>query len=190
MAPFEQLQELWQRQRGPSVPAVEIAKLTSSMRAYGRRQNWINAGKAFAVSLAVAWGVSHVGSSRPAMAGIGLVAVMAGLLLFDEWRKQRAIARRDFGAPSAGFVRETIEKLEAQRTIPRKYAVGMVTVVLIMNLIEASRRTVWLRVAISLCPLIGFELGLMVRRLRWNHDVRPLVEKLRRIESALKERAE
>ena len=190
MAPFEQLQELWQRQKAPAVPTVEIAKLTSSLRAYGRRRNWVNAIKALLVSLAVAWGLAHAGSSRPGMAGIGLVAVMAGLLLISEWRKQRAIARRDFAAPSAGFVRDTIEKLEAQRHIPRKYALGMFGIVLAVNLMEASRRDWWERVVISVCPLIGWEVGLLVRRLRWKYDEGPLVEKLRGIEAALKERTE
>ena len=48
MAQFEKLQELWQGQAGPAVSPADIAALTHSLRAYGRRQNWINSGKVVA----------------------------------------------------------------------------------------------------------------------------------------------
>src|SRR5690242_14010383 len=115
MAQFEQLQELWQRQTGVVPRGVNGAGLATRLRAYGRRQNWVNTIKAVLVSSVLAWAVRHVGSSRPAMAGLALVAIVASILLIADWRAQRAIARRDFAAPSAGFVRDTIERLQAQR---------------------------------------------------------------------------
>ena len=50
MAQFEKLQELWQGQSGPAVSALDAAVLTRSLRAYGRRQQWVNSAKVVAVA--------------------------------------------------------------------------------------------------------------------------------------------
>jgi 4-amino-4-deoxy-L-arabinose transferase-like glycosyltransferase len=186
MAPFEQLQELWQRQPRHAVPPAEVAELARMLRAYARRQNWILGAKAVVVGLVLAWSFANVRSSRPGMTGLVLVAIVAALLLLDDWRAQGAIARRNFAAPSAGFVHETIDRLLARRDVRRRYAVLIGAIVLGVNLMTPAR-PLWVRVFSSALPFAGFEFGLMIRRKRFDHECGPLIERLRAMQAALEE---
>jgi hypothetical protein len=189
MARFEQLQEIWQRQPRAQVSAVEIATLKSSLRAYGRRQNWINAAKAVIVAAVTLWSLLQARGSARAVEAILMVMAAAAVLLAREWQAQRAIARLDFTVASRGFVRETIERLYAQRSACRRqFAPFMAAIVVAINLVLDSKASLWLRAAYTGLPFAAFEAGLWVRRKRWEHECRPLVERLRGIEAALEER--
>jgi hypothetical protein len=188
MAPFEELQELWQRQ--PELPAARFADVKRSLGAYGRRQNWINGAKALAMGLLLGVSAWAVRTSAASLAGIVLVTIAAGLLLARDWRSQRALARGDFAAPSLGFVHTAIERLLEQRNVGRSYYWGLIAACIVgENLILAGSHKIWLRVFASLAPFAGLEFGLWVRRRRFDWECRPLLDQLRAIQSDLEERA-
>jgi hypothetical protein len=187
MAQFEQLQELWQRQPQANVTPAEAADVARLLRSYSRKQSWINAGKAVVCSALLALSFLQVRSSTPATIGLALAAAVSALLLIADWRSQRAIARRDFAAPSAGFVRETVERLHVHRDSIRRYWPLVGVIVIAVNLILPSGRPVWKRALVSALPFAGFQLGLVIRRMRFDLESRPLLEKLRAIQSALED---
>lgn len=188
MAPFEELQELWQRQ--PELPAARIDDVHRSLRSYGRRQNWINAGKAIAIALLMGFSAYHVRNSPAALAGVALVTVAAALLLTREWRSQRAIARGDFSAPSVGFVDNAIARLLEQRNVRRSFYWTLIAACIAgENLILAGTHKIWPRVVASLAPFAALEFGLWVRRRRFDHECGPLLGQLRAVKSAMEDRA-
>ena len=190
MARFEELQELWQGQAGPAVQPAEIAALTRSLRAYGRRQKWILGGKVLLVSTILGWSLSRCRQPNQ-VAGLLLVALAAALVLTFEWRNQRRIARLDFTAPSLGFVNSAIERLRAQRDpFRRLYWPFLGTVVLGMNVLLGTPHRIGWRLFASALPFGACELGLWVRRKRLAIECRPLFEQLAAMQAALEERAE
>src|SRR6185369_15753506 len=119
MARFEELQALWQQQETPAV-RIDTASLTRDLRRYGRRQDAINLAKLVAILAVIIWQVVHSMDSPWVLCGIGLETAFAFILLVFDWRNQRAIARLNFAEPSAGFVRNAIERLMEQREPFRK----------------------------------------------------------------------
>jgi len=91
MAPLEELQQLWQQQS--DLPPAHSADISRLLRAYGRRQSGIAIAKAVILGSVLAWAFAHVGSSLPGIVGLTLVALIAGFLMLDQWRTQRALAR-------------------------------------------------------------------------------------------------
>src|SRR5438309_1050417 len=121
MAPFEELQTLWQNQPQPTIGEADRAYLASSLRRYGRRIRLVYALKLVLVAAVVAFSVRHSAGSAPAVASILLVAVMGAVLLYVDWRSQRALSRLDFTGASLHFVRRAIAELEEQREPFRRY---------------------------------------------------------------------
>jgi hypothetical protein len=188
MAPFEELQELWQRQDAPPVPARDLALLSSSLRSYGRRQTYINAAKALIVTAVLAWSVSRVGVTWRTAAGFGLIGVAALAILARDWRGQRIIAQLDFSAPSLAFVRDAIARIDEQRRPLRGlYWPFMGALVIGMNLTLAGTHRLWLRLLASCLPFLAFEAGMWVRRKRFELECRPLIERLSAMRAALEE---
>jgi hypothetical protein len=190
MAQFEQLQELWQRQPQPAVTPAEAADVARLLRAYSRKQSCINIGKTVVVSALLALSFFQVRSSAPAMIGLAMTAAVAAVLVIADWRSQRAIARRDFAAPSAGFVRETVERLHAHRDSIRRYWPLIGAIVIAVNLILPAGRPIWKRALVSVLPFGGFQLGLLVRRKRFEHECSPLLRRLAAMQAALEDRSE
>jgi hypothetical protein len=186
MAPLEELQQLWQQQS--DLPPAHSADISRLLRAYGRRQSGIAIAKAVILGSVLAWAFAHVGSSLPGIVGLTLVALIAGFLMLDQWRTQRALARRDFAAPSAGFVRDTIDRLTALRNCRRSYAVVFCGILIGVNAAMPGGLTLR-RFLTTLSPLPAFELGLFIRRKRWDSECGPLVARLRAAEAALEDRA-
>src|ERR1044072_145892 len=87
MAEFEQLQELWQRQDAPPAPAADVERLTDSLRAYGRRQYAIHVAKAILVAAVLAWSLSYARPSARVLAGYGLIAIAALMVLMHPRRR-------------------------------------------------------------------------------------------------------
>ena len=188
MAPFEQLQELWQRQG--EVPAAQLADVTRLLGAYGRRQNWINAGKTVVVCAILGF-CFYAARHEPArVAGVAIVAIAAGSLLAHEWRTQQAIARGDLAAPTLGFLDATIAGLLAQRSIRRSYYWTLMAAAVAGENLMLHGSRIWLRVAASLAPFAGLEVGLWVRRRRFDYECAPLLRQLRAVRSALEDRPE
>ncbi len=189
MARFEELQELWQRQ--PEVSPAQIADVTRSFRAYGRRQNWINTAKALIAGAILAACLFEARSSPVRMSGVLLISATAALIMARDWRNQRDIARADFSAPSVGFVNGAIDRLLAQRNLRRSFFWPLIAATVIgENLILSGTHRLWLRVAASVAPLAALELGLWVRRRRFDYECRPLLDQLRGIQAALEDRFE
>jgi hypothetical protein len=187
MARFEQLQELWQAQ--PELPPAHLDDVKPLLRAYGRRQTWIHAGKTVLVAGLLTFCFMRAGSSPVRISGILLVAIAAASMLIRDWRSQQAIARADFAAPSAGFVNATIDRLLEQRTVRRSYYWVLLGVaILAENLMLTGTRRLWPRIVSSLVPFAALEAGLWVRRRRFDHECAPLLEQLRAVKTALEGR--
>jgi hypothetical protein len=185
MASFEKLQELWQQQVAP------IPDVTPALRAYGRRQNWITAGKALVVGSILLASLIQARSEALRVAGLLVVALAVAVFLTRDAWIQRSIARVDFGSPSVGFVNTTIESLLAQRNVPRRYSWWLAaSAVVAVNLILHGSHKVWMRVVISGMPLAALKLGLWVRRMRFDYECAPLLRQLREVQAALEDRPE
>src|SRR5215471_9894452 len=115
MAPFEELQVLWQSQEAPTAPRFDAAAVAGEFRRYGRRQDIINIVKSVLLAAAMVQMVI-VARHKPLFLLAFSVILFSGLLaLISEWRNQRAIAGFDFSKPSVAFVRETLDRLRRQR---------------------------------------------------------------------------
>ena len=191
MAEFEKLQELWQRQEAPAAPAGDAERIARSLRTYTRRQYAINVVKAILVAAVLAWSIGRTQPSTRVIAGYALIGLAALVLLVREWRSQNAISRLEFHQPSVGFVRSTIDRLREQRDSHRRYYWPfMASVVIGMNLMLAGSHRLWVRLAASGLPFVAFELGLWIRRKRFDLECRPLIDQLSAMRSALEERAD
>ena len=191
MDQLEQLQQIWQRQKAPPVPAADVERLTLSMKAYGRRQYVINIVKALLVAGVLAWSINRAQPSIRVIAGWGLIALAALVLLIREWRSQRAISRLAFGQPSLSFVQSTLARLREERDPHRRYYLPFMAAVIIgMQLTLADTQRFWVRLLASALPFAGFELGLWLRRKRFDIECRPLIDQLSALRSALEERVD
>jgi hypothetical protein len=187
MAQFEKLQELWQGQASPAVSAGEIAAMTRSLHAYGRRQRWVIGGKVLLICAILGWSLARV--HRPnQVAGLLVVAAAAGVVLTLEWRGQRRIAQLDFTAPSLGFVNGAIDRLRAQvNPFRRVYWPFVAAIVLGMNLMLGSARHIGWRLFASALPFGAVEFGLWIRRKRLTAECRPLLNQLAAMQAAIEE---
>jgi hypothetical protein len=191
MAHFEKLQDLWQRQGQAPDTRVDAERLMRSVQAYGRRQLYVNATKTLLIAAVLGWGASGVRASARGIAGLALVGCTAAILLLREWRMQRAISRLEFGAPSLGFVRSTMDRLYDHRDAHRRmYWPFMAVVVVGVNLMISGAARWWMRALASSLPFVAFELGMWVRRKRFELECRPLLDRLSAMRSALEERGE
>jgi hypothetical protein len=195
MAQFEQLQELWQKQQILRVADLDPA-LVQAFRRFGRRQDWINAGKLVLVSLILGQALAFARHSFWMVVGLAVVAAGAYLMLVLDWRSQRAIARLDFAAPSVDFVRDAIARLKNQwQPFGRNYWIFLGCFVAGTNLTllgALHTRTPLMRLvthlAGSVLPCGGYEIGRRIRRIRFEHECRPLLDRLAALQSALGER--
>src|SRR5262249_37092149 len=121
MGQLEELQTLWQSQQPRTIDAAGAESLAGAFRRYGRRARWVFGIKLVLVAALVSWSLWRSRGSAPAIAGMLLIATMAGMLLFVDWRSQRILARLDFTGASLDFVRHSIAALEHQREPFRRY---------------------------------------------------------------------
>jgi hypothetical protein len=191
MVEFERLQELWQRQEASAVPSADAENLTRSLRAYARRQYTVNIVKAILLAAVLGWMIGRLQPSLRVIAGWGLIAIASAVLLAREWRSQRALSRLEFHKPSLGFVESTIGRLQEQRDPRRRiYWPFMASMVVSMNLMLAGTHRLWVRVVASGLPFLAFELGMWIRRKRFELECRPLLDQLASMRSALEERVD
>src|SRR5215831_10386616 len=115
MAPFDELQVLWQSQPAPAAPRFDATAIAGEFRRYGRRQDIINGIKAVLLAAAMAQ-MLIVSRHKPLfLFAFSAILLCGALALLSEWRNQRAIAAFDFSKPSVAFVRETLVRLQRQR---------------------------------------------------------------------------
>ena len=201
MAPFDELQSLWQSQQAPA-PAVaerEAASLTQAFRRYGRRQDAINLAKFLVLAMQLLLVVGPMRHDPMKMFGLALADCSAVYFILYEWRSQRAIARLNFAAPSRDFVRSAIARLNAQRHpfCGREFYILMCgfwagcTVLLVAGLQAMGFTGFLIREAfVSALPFMLPSFGNYLRAKRWNLECRPLVERLTALLEATRERAE
>jgi len=195
MAEFEQLQQLWQAQR-PPLASIEAASLSDALRRYSLRQNWIIAAKVLLVGGILGqafYFLSH--RSAGMIGGLSLVAAGALWALVADWRGQRAIARLNFAEPSAAFLRSAIARLRRQwNPFGPHYWPFLACMVAGMNLMfldSLQSKTPFLRLLWhgfgTALPFAGYELGMRLRRRRFEAECRPLLERLIAMKTGLEE---
>src|SRR5690242_51024 len=184
MAPFDELQVLWQNQQAPATPRFDAPAAAHAFRRYGRRQDIINTAKAVLLAGALIQTVVTC-RHRPLLLFVFSVMLFSGVMaLVAEWRNQRAIARFNFGAPSIAFVRNTLARLEQQRNPlhSREFAILFAAVFLGYNAIVISsygkstmgERILGHAMGVGLPALIYFA-ARAIRARRWEAECRPLV---------------
>ena len=201
MAPFEELQILWQSQNPPVMAVAErdAASLAKAFHRYGRRQDLINLGKALLLAVQLMLLVGRLRHNPVEMFGVALIDCSAVYFMIYEWRRQRAIARLNFAAPSRDFVHDAIARLMAQRHPFRGRQAYIMTAGFWagFSVMMASRwPTVGLRgllireAVITALAFVVLPFSNYLRAKRWNLEGRPLVERLNALLEASQERAE
>jgi hypothetical protein len=198
MAPFDELQVLWQNQPAPAARLFDPADITNAFRKFGRRQDMINIAKSVLIFGALVH-AAVVLRDRPLMLlSSTLVLLTAALALAAEWRIQRGIARLDFSAPSLHFVRGAILRLQAQRNPyhTREYMILFGAVLVCYNLMTVAVRhklSMERRIAThgmaTAFPFLLYAFGRVVRAKRFNAEYRPLIARLTVLRDTLEERA-
>lgn len=196
MAPFEELQELWQSQATALAEpdTARAAELTAAFRRYGRRQNYINMFRLGAMLFQIVWVLLKARRTPATLCGLALLVLGESVYLFSDWRNQLGIARLNFTEPSLAFLRTTIQQLYDQRDPMRRHFWFLVVTLaggINLLVIENERLTQLQRIAWHLAgcatPFAAYILGLKIRGMRWKYECLPLVERLRAIERALQE---
>ena len=197
MAPFEELQVLWQSQPTQPPARFDAAAAANAFRRYGRRQDIINTAKA-ALLVGVIVDAIVFGRNRPVVLFAVSLMIFSGILaLITEWREQRAIASFDFSAPSVAFVRAAIARLRAQRNPlqTRTYALLFGAVFVGYNAIVISsygkstlgERAIGHALGVIL-PVMIYLVGKAVRSRRWDAECKPLMDRLCALLETLEER--
>lgn len=196
MAPFEELQELWQSQTTAlaSPDNGRAAELTAAFRRYGRRQNYINMFRLGVMLLQIVWVLIKAHRTPLTLCGLALLVLGESVYLFSDWRNQLGIARLNFTEPSLAFLRTTIQRLYGQRDPMRQHFWFLVvTLAGGINLLALDKEHLTRVERIAWCltgcvtPFAAYILGLKIRGMRWRYECLPLVERLRAIERALEE---
>lgn len=187
MAPFDELQVLWQSQSTPLPPRFDAAAVTNEFRRYGRRQDIINIFKSILLAGALIQ-VLSVARHRPLFLFAFSVILFSGVLaLIAEWRNQRAIASFDFTAPSIPFVRDTLARLHQQRNPlrTREFTILFGAIFIGYNLLVINSYSKWTvpqrilgHTIATVFPVIIYFFARQVRAHRWNKECAPLVERL------------
>src|SRR5689334_16370882 len=199
MAPFDELQTLWQSQESPAVSRFDAAAAANAFRRYGRRQDLINTVKSLLIAAAFAQ-TAVTYPRHPMLSFIMFLMLSSGVLaLVSEWRTQRAIAKFDFTAPSLAFVRGTLRRLRQQRNPlhTREFAICFGMVFLGYNAIviasygksTMSERIIGHAIGFVL-PAIIYLFGRAFRARRWEAECRPLVERLELLRATLEEQGQ
>ena len=196
MAPFDELQVLWQSQ--PETAArFDAVAAAGAFRKYGRRQDVINLVKSVALTGVTVYSVASMRHRPMFLFAISLILFSAVLALITEWRNQRAIASFDFSAPSVAFVRNAIARLQKQRNPfhTREFGILFGAVFLGYNLMVVASYGKWTvpqralgHAAALFLPASIYIFARWVRAKRWEAECRPLVERLTGLLSTLEER--
>jgi hypothetical protein len=196
MAPFEELQELWQSQNVRAPEAFDVRGLSEELQRFGRQQNWINCVK---LSVAVLMFFRLMARFHwVTLAVAGYILMAGGLLVYlvMDWRNQIGISRLDFSAPSVEFVRKGYERLQHQLNPMRKLFWPLaICIGGGFNLILASRggpfnafRLAGHLTATAL-PFAAYVLGCKIREFRFKRECGAVLEKLESLLRAMEEQS-
>ena len=198
MAPFDELQTLWQSQAAAPAREFDPLLLRREFHKFGRRHDIINFIKLLLIVAVLVRAIVVFRHSPFVLLSTTMVLFFAIIALVAEWRIQRGIAKLDFSAPSLHFVRGAIEHMKAQRNPfhRREYVILYGAILIGYNLITVAlwdKLTVPRRISThalaTTFPLLLYALGRFVRAKRFNADYRPLIERLSMLHQRLEERA-
>jgi hypothetical protein len=195
MPQFEQLQALWQAQPQPRSGAAARESLHRALRTYGRQQHAIRLVKIVLVGALLAFMTGRGHHSASFLAVLAAVALMAGLLIAMEWRAQSAIARLDFGDPSAAFIRGARARVAAQREPFRKIRwlfIGVLAAIDNLATFSPNRNApalsrLGLHAFATLLPFAVYEAARRVRAWRFRRECGPILGRLDAVERSLQE---
>jgi hypothetical protein len=198
MAPFDELQALWQSQPVQAPPRFDATAAAGAFRRYGRRQDIINTAKVILLMAAIVDSIFFGRHRTVVLFAVSLMLLCGFMALVAEWRQQRAIAAFDFSAPSVAFVRAAIARLQAQRNPlhTREYAAVFGAVFVGYNAIVISsygkssviERVIGHALGVIL-PVTIYAVGRAMRARRWEAECRPLVDRLTALLGTLEEQA-
>jgi hypothetical protein len=179
MAQFEELQALWQQQPETPISHRDAASLATDFRRFGRRQDLINLAKLSTLVFQIVYVVLYMRHDALKMLGAALADATVVYFLAKEWRNQRAVARLDFTARSTDFVRSAIARMEALRNPfrGRPFYILMGGFWVGTNLMLPPGHW-WYRLFLTAVPFLIYKPGVYLRAKRWDHECRPLVERL------------
>lgn len=187
MAPFEELQELWQNQPAPA--------LTRQLRRFGRQQTGINL-LVKVILLACLFVPLLTRFSWAPVAVCGTVLLYTGLVtyLVLDWRNQIGISRLDFSTPSVEFVRQTRDRLRHQlNPMRRVFWLLAVSVGGGFNLILLARhgaslsQRIYEHLSATALPFAAYVLGLKIRQFRFKRECGAVLEHLDALLHSLEE---
>jgi hypothetical protein len=201
MAPFEELQQLWQSQTQPDAQAAVAAEsrgMAAALRRFRLRQYVINGIRLAVIVCVACFQLWRLRASTLTTLGVGVFVAGGISAIVIDWRIQSAIARLDFTCPSLGFVDASLERLRDPNAPFRRIGwicIGLVAVgVNLMFLGPSATHTVASRIAshtaMTLILVAVFALGLKVRAKRYAMEYKPLVQRLAAMKAALEERAQ
>lgn len=190
MARFEELQQLWQRQPERSFTRRDAAELTHAFRRYGRRNDFVGVAKILVIAIQLCFLVSVFRHRPLTLFGACVVDFSALYFMLFDWRKQRAIARMDFAAPSVEFIRGAIARLNAQRSPfhGREFRLALTGFWAGCAIMVAGRwskmvypQSLLFIAMLLVMPFAGFAFGRWVRAKRFQTECRPLIERLEHV---------
>jgi hypothetical protein len=194
MAPFEELQELWQNQQPPAAHVPDGTALARELQRYGRKRNLINIVKSVAVLAQIFWLIARLRGSPPALLGAVWISAAEVVFIVLDWRRQWAIANLNFPEPSLGFVKHATARLREDGRLFRKhFAIVIFNVAAGMNLISLGTlhgslvHRVTGHIEDTAVVLVAWRVGIWLRAKRVEVERRPLIAQLRAMERAFKE---
>jgi len=194
MAPFEELQQLWQNQRQPATRVPDGAAVTRELKIYGRKRNLINIVKTVLVLAQICWMIALMRAIPLALAGALWIGAAEIAFIVLDWRRQWAIAHLNFLEPSLGFVEHAAARLrEDGRLFRRQFALVILSVAAGINLIYlgtlrgSMAHRVTGHIEGTAMALAAWRLGVWLREKRVEAERRPLIAQLTAMERALKE---
>ena len=193
MAPFEELQELWQSQPAPLISQLDVHGMAEQLRRFGRRQTWINLFKLIFVPYTLVRLMKAFHWAPLAMCGAALLYIGLFLYLVVDWRNQIGLSRLDFSAPSVEFVRVAHQRLRHQLNPMRRFFwVFVVTIGGGFNLILLSRPgppRIFSHVWVTALPFFAYVLRERIRRIRCRRECGAVLEKLESLLKAMENQA-
>lgn len=185
MAPFEELQELWQSQPEQAAVAFDVRGLTQQLQRFGRNQTWINRIKVAAMAILFSRLVIRLYTSPMALCGI--VLLFTGLVAYVvlDWRNQIGISRLDFSAPSVEFVRKARARLQHQlNPMHRIFWMLVICVGGGLNLLLAARsgnslsERVYEHLGAIALPFAAYAMAERIRRFRFRRECGAVLERV------------
>ena len=194
MAPFEELQELWQNQPPPATRQPDGTALTRELERYGRKRNLINVVKTVLVLAQISWMIAQFRRTPLALAGALWIAAAEVVFIVLDWRRQWAIAHLNFLEPSLGFVERAVARLrEDARLFRKQFSLVVLSIAAGMNLINLGtiHGSVAHRVAghieSTAVAVLAWRLGAWLREKRVEVERRPLIAQLTALQRAFKD---